>query len=239
METSKDNFQYGFRIKAGADIPTYEAVVEVATEAGYGDEGAGGSYRLMRLAGSANLKPKNNGFRSKVEYVDKETVWDLMVLAEALGLDRAEIASRAVQGDNKSKASNINVSNEVNSIDPLYIWINTSGELVKEADESGFSTIKCPWASQHTSGGDTASYSPLGLGGDYANYRAFNCFHGHCDGRDIEDYIDWAEKRGAPYVVTYDPLTVMQNDYIYVVKGPRIIDLKERKAGRDPGCVKT
>ena len=102
LETSAGNYQWIYRLKAGDDFAAFSAVVELAIEKGWGDPGAGGEYRVARLPRSANLKPENKGFRSKVEYVDTETVWDLLELAEALGLDRAEIATRATQKANKS-----------------------------------------------------------------------------------------------------------------------------------------
>lgn len=76
LESSEGNYQWGYLIEPGDDWSRYEAFLEWAHDQGWGDRGAGGSYRLMRVPGSANLKPGRDKFLSEVEYTD-ETVWTL------------------------------------------------------------------------------------------------------------------------------------------------------------------
>jgi hypothetical protein len=238
LETSAGNYQWIYRVKAGNDFAVYAALVELAIEKGWCDPGAVGEYRVARLPRSANHKPGRNGFRTKVEYVDTETVWGLLELAEALGLDRAEVAARAAQNANKGTSKGVATSTVTTisgeTLDPVLAWLNTAGYVRDEPDAKGFVSIVCPWHDQHTTGEDTASYSPLGLGGSYAANRGFNCFHAHCKGRVAEDFLEWVKGQGGPKATLYDPLPVIQANYVFVERGPQVLDLRERRAGREP-----
>jgi hypothetical protein len=238
LETSAGNFQWIYRLKAGSDFATFAAVVEMLTEKGWGDPGAGGDYRVARLPGSANLKPERNGFRTKVTYADKSTIWGLLDLAEALGLDRADVAARAAMKANKSAPKGM-VTSTVTSIsggdlDPVIGWLNAAGYVRGDIDDKGFMKVQCPWHAEHTTGDDTASYSPLGYGGAFETARGFNCFHGHCKDRNADDFLKWVTGRGGPTVERQDRLAVVQANYIFIERGPVVLDRRERRAGREP-----
>jgi hypothetical protein len=67
IETSLENFQWGYLLNPPIDqFDQYEALVEHCHKMGWGDKGAGGSYRLMRVPGSANLKPGRDNFPSTI-----------------------------------------------------------------------------------------------------------------------------------------------------------------------------
>ena len=66
LESSRDNFQWGYFLDPTADMERYEALVEALHSLGFGDKGAGGSYRLMRVPGSANMKEGRGEFRSRI-----------------------------------------------------------------------------------------------------------------------------------------------------------------------------
>lgn len=52
--------------------------------------------------------------------------------------------------------------------------------------------MSCPWAHEHTSGGDNAMYWPLGVGeGDLRFVRGFRCHHGHCAERSGSEFVVW------------------------------------------------
>jgi hypothetical protein len=238
LETSAGNFQWIYRLKPGSDFATFAAVVEMLTEKGCGDPGAGGDYRVARLPGSANLKPERNGFLTKATYADKSTIWGLLDLAEALGLDRADVADRAAKKATKSAPKGM-VTSTVTSIsggdlDPVIGWLNTAGYVRGDIDDKGFMKVQCPWHAQHTTGDDTASYSPLGHGGSYATTPGFNCFHGHCEDRNADDFLSWVKGLGGPTVERQDRLAVVQANYIFIERGPVVLDLRERRAGREP-----
>jgi P4 family phage/plasmid primase-like protien len=65
------------------------------------------------------------------------------------------------------------------------------GELVDASpNQNGFVDVLCPWREEHTSPGDTAGYKP-GSGG-------FQCHHGHCEGRTMNDLRAWVAEHVTP-----------------------------------------
>ena len=225
IETSPGNYQWGYFLDPGDDWSRHEALTEFCHRQGWGDGGAGGSYRLMRLPGSANLKPGRQGFRSVVGHWEKD-VWSLDELAEALGCDFEKIEVRDV--DVKAKEGG---AAAMDGIDPMLDWLVDGGYVVRDTGLE-WVDIVCPWADQHTTGENVAGYSPLGRGtGEYVQTRAFNCMHEHCQGKKLTQFRKWAKKLGAPDVSGYDPLPWLQDRYTYIVIDQKIADIQQRPNG--------
>lgn len=209
LETSEGNFQWGYLLEPGSDWGLYEALLEWAHAQGWGDGGAGGCYRLMRLPGSCNLKPGRNKWVSKVEVVDDQ-VWKLEELAERLGCDLAKLARREVS---RPVAVGGAVAKEGGIDDPMLTWLAGQGMVVKDEGKA-WVEIVCPWGDQHTTGSNTAGYSPLGRGEEgWADTRAFKCLHEHCKDKTLKDITAWGESSGAPAVSGHDVAPrLQQND---------------------------
>jgi hypothetical protein len=234
LETSAGNYQWTVRLKPGEDFDTFAAVVELTAEKGWGDTGAGGEYRVSRLPRSTNLKPGREGFRTRVEYVDTETIWDLLELADALGLDRGEIAARAAKGKDKEGSSTPSTTFSGEIFDPVLDWLYTANHVRDEADGKGWVPILCPWHDGHSTGDDGTGYSPLGAGGErWKSTRAFKCHHGSCKEkkRDTKAFLEWVETQGGPKASKYDPIPVLQQDHVFVESEKAVVRLTSRIAG--------
>lgn len=234
LETSAGNYQWTFRLKPGDDFDTFAAVVELAAEKEWGDAGAGGEYRVSRLPRSTNLKPGRDGFRTKVEYVDPETIWELLELADALGLDRAEIATRTAKGKGKEGPSTPSTTFSGEIFDPVLYWLNTSDYVRGDADGKGFVPILCPWHDGHSIGDDGTGYRPLGMGDErWKHNRSFSCLHGSCKKkkRDTKAFLEWVEGQGGPEASKYDPIPVLQQDHVFVESEKAVVRLTSRIAG--------
>lgn len=226
METSEGNFQYGYMLWPGDDRAQYEAVVDACHARGWGDAGAGGALRVMRLPGSANLKPGREGFRSWLTMWLPDAVWTLDDLTQALGLERDEIHRQAI-----SVPASVGGVEAKANIDPMLDWLAAAGHVVAD-DGSDFVTIRCPWHERHTSGADTAGYSPLGRGtGEWVQRRGFKCLHEHCTGQSFRTFSEWAVGCGAPKVSGVDPLPWLQEKFTYIGYGKRVADLEQRILG--------
>jgi len=235
IESSIDNFQWGYALKPSKNFKEYEALIEFCHEQGWGDAGAGGCYRVMRVPGSANLKKGRKNFHSIVTDWHPDRYWSLSQLALALGCtDLKERAAR--QKGNKRTLSNQTTTSApeaIDNIDPLYDWLLAHNHVVKD-DGGDFIDIRCPWSDQHTTGSDTAGYSPLGRGdGDWVQSRGFKCLHEHCNGRHFKDLMDVLAEDGAPRVSGVDPLPWLQHRYTYIGFGARVADLEQRPHGGD------
>ena len=232
IETSPGNYQWGYLLVPGTDMEKYEALVLWLLEQGWGDAGAGGAYRIMRVPGSANIKEGRDNFRSRIEYWDGDIDWTLDELAEEFG------CTPQMLSEVKKKMPSVKVSGAVAAdidagfVDPVLVWLNDGG-LVR-ADNGNWVDVLCPWADQHTTGGDTAGYSPLGRGDDgYRETRGFKCLHEHCRSRRIGDFSDWITERGGPVALGRDPLPLIQSRYVFVRSGSKVVDLEARAGGRE------
>ena len=69
----------------------------------------------------------------------------------------------------------------IKNLDVVALFRN-SGMYLCEGD--GFHHVECPWASSHTGGSNSASVWE-------GEWPQFNCFHSHCDGKNISDVIGY------------------------------------------------
>ena len=225
LESSEGNFQWGYLLTPTDDIETYEALVGWLAAQGWSDGGAGGAYRIMRLPGSYNLKPGRDYFQSRVTHWDP-ICWSLADLVSAFG--SPDLSQHRQARSVKSSAASITATSIT---DPVLGWLSDEGLVVGNASAE-FVDIRCPWASDHTSGGDTASYSPLGRGaGEWMQFRSFKCHHEHCAGHKFPDFNDWVVKRGGPSSSGYDPLPALQARYAVMIEGHTVVDLEQRPRG--------
>mgnify|MGYP003655255910 CR=1 FL=1 len=194
METSEGNFQYGYCLEPfaldGQGNPRtlyYEACVDGLIAAGWGDEGAGGCYRLLRVPASINTKEQNNGWRSRVTYWQPDRMWKLETLMKELGV---EPVYKAKDLKRKGSTEGFDVINDV-----AFDWLEENGRTFNRSGE--WIDVTCPWSDAHTDGATIAGYSPKGLGNDG---RQFNCFHEHCKDRTTDDFLARIAEDGAPDV---------------------------------------
>jgi len=220
-----ENQQWGYCLDPGDDWGRYEAVVEWCASQGWADAGAGGSYRLMRVPGSANMKPGRQEFRAQI--TDSAwAVWSLDEFIEAIGCDEDTLDIRDPTVTIKEGGAMA-----MDGIDPMLDWL-VDGDYVVRDDGGEWVDIVCPWADTHTAGENIAGYSPLGRGsGKFVQTRAFNCMHEHCRERKLEKFREWASKLGAPAVRGFDPLPWLQAKYTYVETGQIVMDLHQRPKG--------
>ena len=219
------NQQWGFFLDPGDDWGRYEALVEFCADKGWTDGGAGGSYRLMRVPGSCNMKPGRELYHSNVTAWGRD-VWSLAELAVDLGCDFSQLKIKDVTVTTKEGGATA-----MGGIDPMLDWLLTNRHVVKDSGGE-WVDIVCPWADQHTSGENTAGYSPLGRGsGQYVQTRAFKCLHEHCVDKKLGQFREWSVKLGAPVVSGFDPLPWLQSRFIYVSTGQMVYDLHQRKIG--------
>lgn len=179
----------------------------------------------MRLPGSANLKPGKQQFLAHIPAEIDPEEWTLHELATALGTDLNALAIKdhVVSVDFKTGGAGTR-----EGIDPLLDWLVDKGHVIQDRGE--WVDIVCPWADQHTTGENTAGYSPLGRGkGDWVQRRTFNCLHEHCTDKRLFDLLKKWE--GAPFVSGYDPLPWLQDHYVYVETDQRVVDLHQRPIG--------
>jgi hypothetical protein len=229
IETSKGNYQWGYFIEPYEDLERYDAIVSALGGLGFTDTGAGGYNRLMRVPGSINIKPGRGNFVSEItewnpkrQFVLDDLARDLGVNLENLKTGKTGTVLRIVAGDGA-------IENKIE--DPLLAWLEQEGRVV--ADDGGdWVEINCPWSDEHTSGLNTAGYSPLGRGADgWIEMRGFKCHHEHCADRRVKEFLDWVETQGGPTVMGVEILPWLEERYVYVSKGRQVADMHQRPLG--------
>jgi len=223
LETSPGSYQWGYLIQPTEELDKFAALMDAIADAGYTDAGAKGFNRLMRIPGSVNLKPGRDNFKAELVAWSPEIVFEtLEEIAEAFNVQIG-----VVQPRDRTKTTSDLVALELNVEDPVAEWLFDNGTVVEDEDE--WLIIECPNCDEHTTGDDTARYSPLGRGeGDWKYTRGFKCFHEHCKDFDL---LDWVSGQGGPTARRYDPLPFIQQRYVYVRDGRRVCDLHALAAG--------
>ena len=227
LESSAGNYQWGYVIHPCKNLNRYAAIVDAIAELGFADKGAGGYNRLMRVPGSVNLKPGRDHFVSRIIEWHPNRCWHLDELATKLGVD---LSNLRVQSNDVSRSSvGCIIDDLVN--DPLLTWLSDNGHVVNDTGGQ-WVEIRCPWSDQHTTGSDTAGYSPLGRGDNgWEERRAFKCMHEHCRERAFSDLRDWAAPQGGPLVQGHDPLPWLQARYTYIGDEKKVADMVQRPLG--------
>lgn len=205
METSPENFQWGYLIIPDDRQAKVEALINALIKMDMSDPGAIGVYRVVRIPGSVNMKPKNDGWLSRVTNWHPERCWTLDELAAEFGIDLDALV-KTVGEESEQQASSINQPDidvfgdgpPAEYADLLLNFLTDKGYVVE--DNGGeWVKVTCPWHKKHTTGENTAGYSPMGRGeGDWRGTRAFKCLHAHCQDRHYQQFSDWAVGRGGP-----------------------------------------
>jgi hypothetical protein len=226
LETSPGNFQYGYVLDTPiSDMASARALVTLMYEAGIADAGGKMPNKLVRLPEGINGKKD----RDKCDFVTRLVTmegprWTPQALLDALdtGATWAEIETSALEATKRrarmlggttpwapfvpARASMSGI------IDPVAEWLAEREEIISENGD--WLTIKCPFAQNHTSGGETAGYKQLGMGEDPAQ-RAFHCFHDGCSDMKTREFLNYVALLDGPSVSAKDEVANLVATYVY------------------------
>ncbi|MFO1160080.1 MAG: AAA family ATPase [Reyranellaceae bacterium] len=188
LETSPGNFQCFYLLEAPADPTDAAALIEalrLATNPDgsqkYSDKnGIAGVNRVLRVPGSVNTKPRNNGWRAIVREWEPSRAFTLEGLATAFGVTPMPVSvPQHVQGADTDIV--------LESLDKL-------GMVLAPLNSRGFCEITCPWAHEHVSDPRTeAGYKPS------KDRGVFHCHHSSCHGRGFSDLCDYLEQNDTDF----------------------------------------
>ncbi len=203
LETSKDNFQYGYFIDP-YDVSTpegaafYDACLMGLARAGYNDFGCRSASRVVKLPGATHRR----GFITQVKTWAPERSWSLDELMSEMGVEPAIDVARNTRRRVPGKHSSLDAV-----ADPVLEWLHGKG-LVLDSVSGEWVDVICPWAALHSDTEDVvAGYSPLNF---ITEGRAFNCFHSHTHG--TKEFLAWAVNEGCTSIdPTFDRLRNISN----------------------------
>jgi hypothetical protein len=196
VETSPGNFQaWLFLEEPIRSLVAAETLIDQMIRRGItpdADPGMRGVTRIARLPVGANGKLKYRSetgavWPQRVAEVDLDRRYTPEDIARVYGLDltpphRVQPSARPRGGVDPEHAELIQV-------------LRILGMHCDELRE-GYHAILCPWSDTHSDRGKTGTYY-MEPNPDNAWRGGFQCHHGHCGERDINDLIGWARTQRA------------------------------------------
>jgi hypothetical protein len=182
LETSPDNFQYGYAFSEQPTKGEFTAAVKAIAAAGYTDAGATNAVRNVRLPSSINLKPGRDNFEAKLVEFYPERDYTLGDICTALGVTPAP-------ADTNHYAP-IRLAD--NGGDDVLAWLNDQGMVLSKINGEGWLSVTCPNNAEHTDGNPEGRYKPLD--------RSYCCLHSHCVDFGSQTFLDWVAANGGPKV---------------------------------------
>ena len=180
METSPDNFQWGYAFNEQPTKAEFAAAVKAMADAGYTDPGAINAVRNFRLPGSVNLKPGREAFASKLIEFHPDRDFSLPELCAAMSVTPAPADSMTVKP--------LRLSDD--GSDDVMTWLSAQGLLLSKPNQEGWAGVICPNAAEHTDGNPEGRYLP--------SNRAYCCLHGHCIDFGSSLFLEWVAENGGP-----------------------------------------
>jgi len=192
VETSPGNFQWGFKLTDGTDARALSAIVDAVVgnaelNPSLRDPGMAGVTRVARPPVGSNVKPAvieaNGGkpFRSVMHSWRPERAYSVAELAEAVGADLSE--TRLARYTAGMFANNVASAAEIAGDTVLKVFDAKGMVIDTDPNDNGFINVVCPWSHEHTDDRVEAGYK-VGGGG-------FQCHHGHCQHRTMDDVKKW------------------------------------------------
>lgn len=196
LETSPGNFQFGYKLVNGTDARALDALVVAIVDnpdinPSLKDPGMVGVTRVARLPVGSNNKEKwkdkaGMGWRHRMHVWEPSRAYTVEELADWLDVDLSPPALekfRGIAGTRKATPDEL-------AADPILKLFDRKDMLLDPTpNDSGFVTVVCPWAAEHSDGREEAGYRP-GMGG-------FKCHHGHCESRGMDDLKRWVAENTA------------------------------------------
>ncbi|WP_018408472.1 AAA family ATPase [Methylocystis rosea] len=198
LETSPGNWQYGYRLSNGTDARALNALICAIVDdpdinPSLKDPGMKGVTRVARLpVGSNNkdsVKAKNGGagWPHQMAVWAPEIAYSVEDLAFWLGVDLSEdalVKFKDIAGARRATAEELGA-------DPILKLFDIKEMLLDATpNDNGFVSVICPWAAEHSDSRNEAGYRP-GSGG-------FQCHHGHCESRNMNDLRAWVAENVTP-----------------------------------------
>ncbi len=214
IESSSGNYQWGYVLTHPiTDHELASKLVSAIYETDLSDGGGKMVNKFVRLPfginGKQNGDNKRNDFSvSLIEFNAKNT-YTVDELLEGFNIELNPTIATVTAPASTHK-------------DPVYSWLSDN-KLIRSED-SEWSQIRCPWADTHSPGtGDEAAYSAIGRG-NTPTARAFHCFHGHCEDKRNDQFLDWVASQGGPNTRPLGPIQALVERYVLLEFSNEVAD---------------
>lgn len=161
---------HAYWIVEGCPLDQFKGIQQFLAGHFSGDPAVCDLPRLMRIPGFQHRK--NEPFKSHIIETSDTKPYTFEVFREAFGLNSKANTESASLGRKEKESATLCKLRERGLVKCL------------ENEDEGRWSICCPWAREHTGGGDDAHYFSK-ASKDYPG-EGFKCFHSHCKDRNIQ-----------------------------------------------------
>jgi len=228
IESSPGNFQYGLILdKPLNNLDQARALIQTVYASGFTDAGGKMPNKLVRLPFGVHGKAdEDDGFQVRlVSLTDRQFSPEKIISLCDVGYTWPQIVADPRVADVNPVRRSIGAAawntectplTTDGSTDVLCEYFIRNNKIVSYTDN--WITVQCPWHLEHTTGDDTAGYSPLGYGeGRLRDCRGFKCFHEHCNDRTARDLIEQlVHEEALPYSLpVFDPVWKWKTQWVF------------------------
>lgn len=206
LMTSPGNHQVGYKLTTPEmDSAKVERLIDGLIINGLAsdskDPGMRGVTRFVRLPIGTNRKAKYGalGVVSKLEEWSPERTYTVEQIAAAHGISLAP----PIRPDGPVRPRIQLPDEERRSIvERMLTALEAEGRILGEDPNApGKWHVVCPWVGEHSANDDsgTAYFEPGYIDrttGQASEKGGFKCWHGHCEGKHLNDLVSWLRERG-------------------------------------------
>lgn len=247
IESSPDNFQYGYVLKQPLEsIDEAQALVDLVYSSGLSDEGGKLATKKVRLPQGINGKRGANfAFRSRLHTL-KQRYFTPQTLLDGLGINQewSDVVHDALEVRRRLRIAGTSHWSPVplmmpfngGIVDPVAEWLASENRICNISGD--WLEIECPWHDEHSDPAQrSAYYSPIGLGeGAHIQKRAFYCHHSHPES--TLDFLSWVASENGPEAPVYDPSAELVSSHVFDAVGDTVFDIKSALAPIEYGSTK-
>lgn len=194
VETSPANFQAIYLFdRLETNRAKFEALIKAFIQAQFlgRDTGMAGVNRVFRPPAGVNGKTKHNGWKVRLAAWNPEKRYSIEEIATAFNLELQREGPRLV------KTATVDRKEGVENFIAVRSVLRSAGMLkTEQADQAGWTNIRCPWTHEHSGGKDNGA--AICLPNEQNGYTgAFKCFHGSCEKRGWRDLTEFVAEEVA------------------------------------------
>lgn len=202
VETSKDNYQYGYILNGAIrDRNIANALIYAIYDKDTNASDAGGKAitKMVKLPIGVNLKEGRDNFPVTLTHFDDTLRYDYYDILKHF--DLVDKFSKLLTSGKLIVNTNERIEHQLADNDTVFQWLSDNNHIVHD-NGNGYFVCNCPRGEEHSDNNPSSgsAYKPLGYG-ERPNERHFKCHHEHAGlSPSTDEFLMWVREQGGPSV---------------------------------------